>query len=74
MQKKTLPSPAKNLKGKKKQAALSVCLGQKLCFPLAAQNFSFPKEFITIFGLGYTLRCKEHPTNYCRRHNPPSLA
>jgi hypothetical protein len=46
MKKKTFPLP-QNLKGKK-QGTLSACLG----LPIGCMNFLFPKEFVTIFGLG----------------------
>jgi hypothetical protein len=32
-----------------------------LGLPIGCMDFLFPKEFVTIFGLGNTL-CKEHPT------------
>jgi len=41
------PSPHKK-KRKKKQGALSACLG----LPIGCMAFLFPKEFVTIFGLG----------------------
>jgi hypothetical protein len=42
----SLPLPHPNLKGKK--STLSACLG----LPIGCMKFLFPKEFITIFGLG----------------------
>jgi hypothetical protein len=45
--KKILPPPPKTLK-EKKQGTLSACLG----LPIGCMKFLFPKEFITIFGLG----------------------
>jgi hypothetical protein len=60
-EKKNLPpSPAKNLKGKKARR-LECMLGPKIMLHIGCTKFLFPKEFITIFGLGYT-PCKEHPT------------
>jgi hypothetical protein len=42
------PFPPK-LKMEKMQGTLSACLG----LPIGCMKFLFPKEFITIFGLGY---------------------
>jgi len=44
-----LPPPPKpqNIKGKKK-GTLSACLG----LPIGCMKFLFPKDFITIFGMG----------------------
>ncbi len=47
--KKTLlPHPTPNVKGKKKQDNLSACLG----LSIGCMKFLFPKEFVTLFGLG----------------------
>jgi hypothetical protein len=43
---KSFPHP--QLKRKKKQGTLSACLG----LPIGYMKFVFPKEFVTIFGLG----------------------
>jgi hypothetical protein len=82
-EKKSFPltPPAKNLKGKKKQGALGRMLvgHPQLCFQLAAQNFSSPKEFITIFGLDYIPNAKKSylviNSLYLlqKTHYPPSL-
>jgi len=42
------PPPCQTWKAKK-QGTLSACLG----LPIGYMKFLFPKEFITIFGLGY---------------------
>jgi hypothetical protein len=65
MKKNPYPLPHQKLKGQS--------------FPLAAQNFSSQKEFITIFGLGYILCAKntlpiyQLTLTYGSRHDPPSL-
>jgi hypothetical protein len=46
-EKQSFPLPPK-LQRKKKQGTLSACLG----LPIGCMKFLFPKEFVTIFGLG----------------------
>jgi hypothetical protein len=45
--KKFPPSPQKNIKGKK-ASQVSACLG----LPVGCMKFLFPKDLVTIFGLG----------------------
>jgi hypothetical protein len=45
---KNLPFPIPKLKRKKKKGTLNACLG----LPIGCMKFLFPKEFLTIFGLG----------------------
>jgi hypothetical protein len=43
------PNPPQNMKEKKrKQGTLSACFG----LPIGCMKFLFPKDFVTIFGLG----------------------
>jgi hypothetical protein len=46
MKKKSFPPETSK---EKKQSTLSACLG----LPIGWMKFVFPKEFVTIFGLGY---------------------
>jgi hypothetical protein len=48
-QKKSPPPLTPKLLKEKKQGTLSACLG---LLPIGCMKFLFPKEFITIFGLG----------------------
>jgi hypothetical protein len=67
------PSKEKRTKGKKKQGTLSACLG----VPIGCMAFLFPKEFVTILGLGlYPLQRTLYPLNKeareetCNNHHP----
>jgi hypothetical protein len=53
MKKNPSLSPANNLKGQKARP-LEHMLGPKIMLPIGCTKFLFPKEFFTIFGLGYT--------------------
>jgi hypothetical protein len=43
------PRPTPKHKRKKRQGTLSACLG----LPIGCMKFLFPKDFVTIFGMGY---------------------
>jgi len=68
-EKKILLPPSKE----KKQGTLSACLG----VPIGCMAFLFPKEFVTILGLGlYPLQRTLYPLNKeareetCNNHHP----
>ncbi len=74
MKKKSF-SPPQRKKGQKekKQGTLSACLG----VPIGCMAFLFPKEFVTILGLGlYPLQRTLYPLNKeareetCNNHRP----
>jgi hypothetical protein len=48
MKKFPTPAPSPKHKKKKKQGTLSACLG----LPIGCMKFLFPKDLVTIFGLG----------------------
>jgi len=65
---KTLPLP--NLKGKKARHLECACLD----LPIGCVKFLFPKEFVTIFGLGYPLQRTPYLLVYCHYFGPRLIA